>query len=74
MNTMESAVQKVQDQDAQMGSEGLTSSQTAEYTQDMLDSLKKIAVRQHQAMLAKLLEAASIEAGRIAGRENRAGG
>jgi hypothetical protein len=39
----------------------------------MLDSLKQMAVQQHQDMLARLLEAASIEAGRIIGRENRAG-
>lgn len=71
---MGSAAHQLKNQDAQMGIEGLTSSQTAEYTQDMLDSLKKIAVRQQQAMLATLLEAASIEAGRIAGREDRARG
>ena len=69
---MGSAVHKAQTQGSQMGGDGLSSSQTAEYTQDMLDSLKKIAANQHQDMLVRLLEAASIEAGRIAGRENRA--
>ncbi len=71
---MGNLVQKTQRHAAQMGTEGLTSSQTAQYTQDMLDSLKKIAAQQQQAMLVRLLEAASIEAGRIAGRENHAGG
>jgi hypothetical protein len=58
---------------AEMGTDALTSSQTAGYTQDMLDSLKKIAANQQQDMLVRLLEAASIEAGRIAKRENRVG-
>ncbi len=44
----------------------LTSRQTAEYTRQMLDSLKGIAKRQNQQMLAKLLEIASLEAGRLA--------
>ena len=70
---MGSAVHKVQDQAGQMGMEGLTSSQTAEYTRDMLDSLKQMASQQHQDMLVRLLEAASIEAGRIVGRETRGG-
>ena len=73
-HTMGSAVQKASRQDAQMGTESLTSSQTAGYTQDMLDSLKKIAANQRHDMLVRLLEAASIEAGRIAGRESRASG
>jgi hypothetical protein len=74
MHKMGSAAHKAEGQGSQMGMEGLTSSQTAEYTQDMLDSLKKIAVQQRQAMLVRLLEAASIEAGRIAGRRNHATG
>jgi hypothetical protein len=67
IHTMGSAVHEAQDQAAQMGTDALTSSQTAEYTRDMLDSLKKIAVQQHQAMLARLLDLALLEAGRIAG-------
>ena len=55
-------------QSAEMGPKQLSSSQTAEYTQDMLDSLRKIAERQRHDMLARLLEAAAIEAGRLAGR------
>ena len=54
---------------ADVGAQGLTSSQTAQYTHDLLDSLMKIAARQQQDMLAKLLEVAAIEASRIAEHE-----
>ena len=38
---------------------------TARYTRDMLETLKRIAVRQDQIVLARLLEAASREAERL---------
>jgi hypothetical protein len=37
-------------------------SETARYTKDMLDSLKKIAMKQNQPLLAHLLDLASLEA------------
>ena len=66
------AVHTAENQDAQMGTQTLTSSQTASYTQDMLDSLKKIAAHQRHDQLVRLLEAAAIEAGRIAARDGHA--
>jgi len=65
---MGTAAQKIDLHAPQMGADGLTSSQTAQYTHDLLDSLGKIAARQHQDMLVRLLEAAAIEAGRLAAR------
>jgi len=41
-------------------------SDSARYIRDMLESLKGIAIRQDQIVLARLLEAASREAGRLA--------
>jgi hypothetical protein len=46
-----------------------SSSQTAQYTRELIDSLRKMAKGQKEEMLAILLEAASMEARRIAGRE-----
>ncbi|MGN6516703.1 MAG: hypothetical protein ACTHLR_12795 [Rhizomicrobium sp.] len=46
-----------------------SSSQTAQYTREPIDSLRKMAKSQREEMLAILLEAASMEAGRIARRE-----
>jgi hypothetical protein len=57
-----------------LGVEPLTSRQTAQYTRDLIDSLRKIAERQHQDMLARLLEAAAIEAARLAEQDLRARG
>jgi hypothetical protein len=37
-------------------------SETAQYTREMLESLKKIAVQQHQHLLAHLLDLAALEA------------
>ena len=42
-----------------------TPDETARYTREMLDSLKNIAVRQEQHVLAGLLEAAAREAKRL---------
>ncbi|HEY5337558.1 MAG TPA: hypothetical protein VIJ85_05095 [Rhizomicrobium sp.] len=53
----------------QMGRSALSSSQTAEYTGELLDSLKEMAAVQRHEMLARLLEAASIEAHRIVKKE-----
>ena len=52
--------------DTQMGVSTLTSSQTAQYTSELLDSLCKIAHQQNQVRLARLLEEASLEANRLA--------
>jgi hypothetical protein len=71
---MGTAAQKIAFQSPQMGTDGLTSSQTAQYTHDLLDSLGKIAACQKQPMLARLLEAAAIEAGRLAGQDAAARG
>lgn len=46
-------------------SEAMTPVQTARYTRELLDSLRKIAVRQDQLVLAGLLEAAAREAKRL---------
>jgi len=44
------------------GMNPLSPAETALYTQQMLESLRKIALRQNQAMLAHLLELAAMEA------------
>ena len=44
----------------------LTPAETARYTRDMLESLRKIAVGQNQGLLAHLLGLAAIEA-KVAG-------
>jgi hypothetical protein len=49
-----------------IGVEEFSSRQTAQYTRELLDSLGKIAAKHEQALLARLLEAAAIEAARIA--------
>jgi len=41
--------------------------ETASYTRDMLESLRKIAIQQNQGLLAHLLELAAVEA-RVQGR------
>ena len=43
----------------------LTPGESARYTREMLESLKSIAVRQQQHVLAGLLEAAAREAKRL---------
>lgn len=53
----------------EVGSIAPSSSQTAQYTRELIDSLRKMAKGQREEMLAILLEAASMEAGRIARRE-----
>jgi hypothetical protein len=53
----------------EMGSVAPNSSQTAQYTRELIDSLRKMAKSQKEEMLAILLEAASMEARRIAKRE-----
>ena len=62
---MGNAAHRIENQMAEIGRAGLTSSQTARYTRDLLDSLGKIATQQRQDMLARLLEVAAIEARRI---------
>jgi hypothetical protein len=52
-----------------VGPVGPNSSETAQYTHELIDSLRKIAKSQKEEMLAILLEAASMEARRIAGRD-----
>ena len=44
----------------------ITGIQIARYTHDMLDTLSRIALRHEQVVLARLLEAAAGEAGRLA--------
>ena len=44
----------------------VTGVQSARYTHDMLDTLSRIALRHEQVVLARLLEAAASEAGRLA--------
>ena len=44
---------------------GLTPVETARYTKELLDSLRGIALRQEQLVLASLLEAAAREAKRL---------
>ena len=65
---MADAARRTALQAAEMGPVAPSSSQTARYTQELIDSLRKIAKGQKEELLALLLEAASIEAGRIAGR------
>ena len=65
---MADAARRTALQAAEMGPVAPNSSQTARYTQELIDSLRKIAKGQKEELLALLLEAASIEAGRIAGR------
>ena len=43
----------------------ITGADSARYTRDMLESLKGIALRQNQIVLARLIETASREAERI---------
>jgi hypothetical protein len=40
----------------------MTPAQTAQYTSDLLESLRKIAFRQGQVLLAHFLEIAAVEA------------
>ena len=46
----------------------MTSAETARYTSELLDSLRKIATRQGQGVLAHLLELARFEAQSLAAR------
>jgi len=43
----------------------ITGADTARYTRDMLENLKRIAVQHEQFVLARLLEAAAREAARL---------
>jgi len=45
---------------------GITPEETARYTAELLESLKKIALRQDQALLAHLLDLAALEAKSLA--------
>ena len=45
---------------------GFSAREGAAYSRDMLQSLKRIAVRQGHTKLAELLEAAAVEASRLA--------
>lgn len=49
---------------------GLSPLQTAAYTHDMLESLRKIAVQQQQDLLAHLLLLASLEAKSISTQDD----
>ena len=67
---MPNPTQKEASKPVQMGASAPSSSQSAQYTRDLIDSLRKMAKGQKQEMLAILLEAASMEAKRIAGRNH----
>ena len=45
--------------------------QSAQYTTEMLESLKKIALRQNQRLLAHLLDLAAIEAKSLCGSHDQ---
>lgn len=47
-------------------SAAIAAADTARYTRDMLEALKRIAAQQDQIVLVRLLEAASREAERLA--------
>jgi hypothetical protein len=66
---MSEAVHRTVQHQSEVGSVGPNSSETAQYTHELIDSLRKIAKSQKEEMLAILLEAASMEARRIAGRD-----
>jgi hypothetical protein len=66
---MAEAAQRAALQAPEVGQTAPSSSQTAHYTRELIDSLRKMAKGQKEEMLAILLEAASMEARRIAGRE-----
>ncbi|HWA01961.1 MAG TPA: hypothetical protein VG819_00420 [Rhizomicrobium sp.] len=51
------------------GLDGLTPSETARYTEELLESLRKIAVRQGQSLLAQMLALAKLEAHAQAGAQ-----
>ena len=40
----------------------ITPAETAQYTRELLESLRKIAIKQNQALLAHFLELAALEA------------
>jgi hypothetical protein len=66
---MAEAARQAAPQALEVGQPTPSSSQAAQYTRELIDSLRKIAKGQKEEMLAILLEAASMEAKRIAGRE-----
>jgi hypothetical protein len=66
---MAEAARQAAPQAVDMGQTAPSSSQTAQYTRELIDSLRKMAKGQKEEMLAILLEAASMEARRIASRE-----
>jgi hypothetical protein len=47
----------------------LTPEETARYTRDLIESLRKIALQQGQSLLAHLLGLAAMEAKALAGRD-----
>lgn len=66
---MSEAVHRTVQYQPEMGPIAPNSSETAQYTRELIDSLRKMAKSQKEEMLAILLEAASMEARRIAGRD-----
>ena len=66
---MSETVRQTVQHDPKVGSVALNSSETAQYTRELIDSLRKMAKTQKEEMLAILLEAASMEARRIARRD-----
>ncbi|HWA90761.1 MAG TPA: hypothetical protein VG889_12035 [Rhizomicrobium sp.] len=49
----------------------ITPADTARYTADLLDSLRKMAIKQEQVLLAHFLELAAVEARAQAGRQDQ---
>ena len=66
---MAEAARQAAPQGLEVGQITPSSSQTAQYTRELIDSLRKMAKSQKEEMLAILLEAAAMEARRIAGRD-----
>jgi hypothetical protein len=55
-------VTKIQNLQSAVPPGEMTPAQTAQYTSDLLESLRKIAFRQGQVLLAHFLEIAAVEA------------
>ncbi|HEY8947254.1 MAG TPA: hypothetical protein VIM56_00060 [Rhizomicrobium sp.] len=66
---MAETIHKTASQAAEMGPIAPNSSQTAQYIRELIESLRKMATGQKEEMLAILLQAASMEANRIARRD-----
>ncbi|HWA29985.1 MAG TPA: hypothetical protein VG867_02750 [Rhizomicrobium sp.] len=69
-SSMAEPARRSHSQSAEMGLAAPNSRQTAQYTQELLDSLRRMAMSQNEEMLALLLKAASLEARRIAGQKS----